>query len=216
MLRTLIRRLAGAPPVPPPNSWEANRAYVRVHPTAIIDPSATVKIFNPPNPPRACLEIGAGSHIFANFALLRPQATIRIGANCQIGSSHIIAAESIEIGDDVLMAWGITLMDNDSHALDWRHRRHDVRQAYDDYRADPGNLISNKDWSQVAAGPIRVGSRSWIGFDAALLKGVTIGENAVVAAHAVVVSDVPAYGVAAGNPARVVRQLEREGDGPAQ
>ena len=219
MIRALLRRMLGArpePTSPEPTSWQRYRDYVRVHPTAIIDPCAVVKIFNPPAPPRVCLEIGEGSHIFSTFVLLRPQASIRVGRHCQLGASHFVAAESIEVGDDVLMAWGITLMDNDSHALDWRHRRDDVRQAYDDYRANPENLISNKNWSHVAAAPIRIGSRSWIGFGAALLKGVTVGENAVVAAHAVVATDVPAYGVAAGNPARVVRQLEREGDGLAQ
>lgn len=213
MLRRFIRWLLGAPP-PPPSSWETYGAYVRIHPTAIVDPSATVKIFNPPNPPRICLEIGAGSHIFANFALLRPKATIRIGANCQIGGSHFVCAQSIEVADDVLMAWGITLMDNDSHALDWEHRKNDVRQCYEDYLADRGNLIRNKDWSRVAIGPIAIGPRSWIGFNAAVLKGVTVGANAVVAAHAVVVEDAPPFSVVAGNPARVVKTLDQAAAGP--
>lgn len=188
-------------------TWDRYRQFVRVHPTAIIDPSATIKIFNPPAAPRVCLEIGEGSHIFGHFALLRPEATVRIGARCQIGASHFICADSIDVEDDVLMAWGITLMDNDSHALDWAHRKDDVRRAYEDYRADPGNLISRKDWSHVATAPIRVGSRSWIGFNAAILKGVNVGANAVVAAHAVVTSSVAPFEVVAGNPARVVRTL---------
>jgi acetyltransferase-like isoleucine patch superfamily enzyme len=186
-----------------------NRRYVKVHATAIVDRVATVRIFNPPEPTRVCLEIGEGSHVFGHFAVLRPHATIRIGARCQIGHSHLICAEGIDVADDVLMAWGITFMDNDSHALDWAHRSNDVRQAYDDYRADPSNLIRHKDWTHVASAPIRVGARSWIGFNVAVLKGVTIGENAVVAAHAVVVDDVAPYTVVAGNPARVIRTLAR-------
>jgi galactoside O-acetyltransferase len=207
MLKRIIRRLRGVAAVPPVSSWERFRDYVDIHPTAIIDPHATLRIFNPSTPARPCLVIGAGSHIFGNFALLRPEARIVIGERCQIGSSHFVCADSIEVGDDVLMAWGITLMDNDSHALDWEGRRDDVRRAYDDYLADPSNLIRNKDWTHVATRPIRIGSRSWIGFNAAILKGVTVGENAVVAAHAVLTADAAPFSVVAGNPARTVRTL---------
>ena len=205
MIRRLLKRFAGSHA--PQESWHRYRAYVAIHPTAIIDPCATLKIFNPPHPARPCIEIGEGSHIFGNFALLRPQATIRIGARCQIGQSHFVCADRIEVDDDVLMAWGITLMDNDSHALDWEYRSADAKRAYEDYRRDPSNLIRTKDWSHVAASPIRVRRRSWIGFNAAVLKGVTIGDNAVVAAHAVVSADVAPFDVVAGNPARVVRSL---------
>lgn len=209
MIRGLLRRIAGGSPAQ--SSWLRYRDYVKIHPTAIIDPSATLKIFNPPHPPRPVLEIGEGSHVFGQFALLRPQARIRIGARCQIGFSHFISAESIDVADDVLMAWGITLMDNDSHALDWKHRGDDVRRAYDNYRADPSNLIRTKDWTHVPTGAIQVGPRSWLGFNAAVLKGVTVGANAVVAAHAVVTGDVAPFDVVAGNPARVVRSLDPQG-----
>jgi len=55
--------------------------------------------------------------------------------------------------------------------------------------------------------PIRLGRNSWVGFGACILPGVTIGEGSIVAARSVVAADVPAYVVAAGNPARVVRSL---------
>ena len=173
----------------------------------MIDPCASIKIFNPPDPPEICLEIGEGCHIFSTFSLLRPQSRIKIGRRCQLGNSHFICADSIQVNDDVLMAWGITLMDSDSHALDWSFRMDDVKRAYEDYRADQNNLIRSKDWSHVEMRSITIGPRSWIGFNAAVLKGVVIGANAVVAAHSVVVQDVPELSVVAGNPARVVRLL---------
>ncbi|HBN4333859.1 TPA: maltose O-acetyltransferase, partial [Escherichia coli] len=55
-----------------------------------------------------------------------------------------------------------------------------------------------------------IGDNVWIGFQAAILKGVTIGEGAVVAARAVVTKDVPAWSVVAGNPAKVVKEIPRD------
>jgi acetyltransferase-like isoleucine patch superfamily enzyme len=207
--KSLLRR-AGLLPDTGAASWARYREYVRIDPTAIIDPAANIKIFNPPDPPQICLEIGARSHVFASFSLLRPQARIRIGARCQLGVSTFVCADSIDVGDDVLMAWGITLMDNDSHALTWEGRKNDVMRAYEDYRLDAGNLIRNKDWSAVATKRIRVGDRSWIGFGASILKGVNVGAEAVVGAASVVTRDVPDGCVVAGNPARVVGGASNE------
>ncbi len=57
----------------------------------------------------------------------------------------------------------------------------------------------------VSRGDVVIGSDVWIGAGATILSGVTIGDGAVVAARAVVTRDVPPYGIAAGNPARLVR-----------
>jgi galactoside O-acetyltransferase len=205
---TGVRRLLhvlGVVPQPGPASWERYRRYVKIHPTAIIDPAASIQIFCPPDPPEICLEIGEYAHVFSTFSLLRPQARIRVGRRCQLGSSTFVCADSIDVGDDVLMAWGITVMDNDSHSLVWDERKNDVMRAYEDYRANPSNLIRNKDWSNVAAGAITIGDRSWIGFGASILKSVRIGAEAVVGAGSVVTREVPAGAVVAGNPARTVR-----------
>jgi galactoside O-acetyltransferase len=59
----------------------------------------------------------------------------------------------------------------------------------------------------VASAPIVICDRVWIGFDAVILKGVTVGEGAIVAARAVVTRDVEPYTVVAGNPAVLVRRL---------
>jgi len=72
------------------------------------------------------------------------------------------------------------------------------------------NPLASKDWSVVPTKPIRICDKVWIGMNAIILKGVTIGEGAVVAAGAVVTKDVPPWTVAAGNPARVVKCIEHE------
>ena len=54
--------------------------------------------------------------------------------------------------------------------------------------------------------PIKIGNHVWIGMDAKILSGVTIGDGAIIAAGAVVTKDVPAYSLAAGCPAKVVRE----------
>ena len=189
-------------------SWEIYKDYIKVHPSVIIAPSATIKIFNPPEPPEICLEIGEGSHIFSNFALLRPQSRIKIGKHCQLGNSQFVCAERIDLGDDVIMAWGITVMDSDTHSLEWEGRKSDVMLCYQDYTNDPGNFIKNKDWASVPIRPVSLGNRCWIGFNAAILKGVELGQNSVVGACSVVTKNVPDFCVVAGNPAKIIKQLE--------
>ena len=89
------------------------------------------------------------------------------------------------------------LLDHDSHSIDWEKRCNDVH--------DWNN--GQKNWKHIANAPVVVGDKAWIGFNVSILKGVTIGEGAVIGACSVVTRDIPAYAVAVGNPARVVRRL---------
>lgn len=118
-----------------------------------------------------------------------------------------MSAEQIEVGDDVLMAWNVTVMDNDAHALEWEDRATDAAVFLSDYVQDPENPLLNKPWHNVPRRGIRIGNKTWIGFNASILKGVDIAERAVVGAGSVVTRNVPARSVVAGNPARVVREL---------
>lgn len=188
-------------------SWDIYSDYVKIHPTVIIDPSASIIIFNPPDPPEICLEIGEYSHIYSTFNILRPNAKIKIGKRCQLGMVNFISAESIMIGDDVLMAWGITIMDTDSHAIEWKNRANDVSQCYKDYLQDRNNFIKNKDWSYVMSKQISIGDRAWIGFNASILKGVSIGQESIIGAGSVVVDDIPSFAVSMGNPAKVLKTI---------
>jgi acetyltransferase-like isoleucine patch superfamily enzyme len=166
----------------------------------------TIKIYNKSTIPKPMLTIEEYSHVYSTFNLMTNFATISIGKRCQIGNVNFIIANKIIVGDDVLMAWGITIMDNDSHSLNWDERKNDSSQGYRDYM-QYGNIIETKDWSKVVTKPISIQNRVWIGFNASILKGVTIGENAVIGACSIVTNDVPPYSVVAGNPARVIRKL---------
>ena len=69
------------------------------------------------------------------------------------------------------------------------------------------SLRGHKEWAGVKIAPVRIANRAWLGFNVAVLPGVTVGEGAVVGACSVVTRDVPAWTIAAGNPARVLREL---------
>jgi acetyltransferase-like isoleucine patch superfamily enzyme len=98
--------------------------------------------------------------------------------------TRISASDEITIGDSVMIANGVYLTDSDWHGLYDRTAR-DERVT-----------------------PVRIEDNVWIGDHATVLKGVTVGRNSVVAANAVVTRDVPANVVVAGNPARVVKELD--------
>ncbi len=129
----------------------------------------------------------------------REGSELSVGANSFVGGSKFVVAQRIEIGDDVLISWGCTIVDHDSHSLIWPERAQDVSNHYQ----------GRKDWANVKIAPVRIANRVWIGFDCIILKGVTIGEGAVVAAGSVVTKSVAPYTLVAGNPARPIRSLER-------
>lgn len=144
------------------------------------------------------LLVGQSSIVGSRLAFDRPGARITIGARTFIGKSLIVASKEVSIGDDVLISWGVTIVDHASHSIDAAEREHDV--------INWGG--GSKDWSNVPSAPVRIGNKVWVGFGAALLKGITIGEGAVIGAHAVVTRDVEPWTVVAGNPARIIKQLK--------
>lgn len=144
------------------------------------------------------LKIGNHCMIEGKFMSDRPGARFEIGDRTFIGKSLFVAANRISIGSDVLISWGVTVVDHDSHAVDFDLRRHDVA----------GWLMGEKDWSNVAIAPVKIGDKVWIGFGASILKGIEIGEGAIVAAGSVVTKNVAPWTLVGGNPARVIRTLE--------
>lgn len=97
---------------------------------------------------------------------------------------------AIRVGDHCLIASGVHIQDHDGHPLDALARR-------------AGKQIGAE---QVAE--VNIGDDVWIGSHAMILKGVTIGQRSVVGARSVVTKDVPPNVIVAGNPARVVRELD--------
>jgi acetyltransferase-like isoleucine patch superfamily enzyme len=98
--------------------------------------------------------------------------------------SRISASDEITLGNGVMMANGAYITDSDWHTI------------YDRTVRDERST------------PVIIGDNVWLGDHATVLKGVTIGANSVVAARAVVTRDVPANVVVAGNPAKVVKELD--------
>jgi len=191
------------------NSWSEFRDLVAVHPDAVIDESAVFNVLCRPTEARKLLRIGEGSHIFATFSILRPEANIRVGARCQLGRSQLVSAVSIDVGDDVIMSWGVTVLDSDNHSVYWDERRGDVERVRRGYRDSGGTDIApNHDWSKVKMAPVRIGSKAYIGCNVTILKGVCIGEGAVIGAGSVVTRGVAAWHMAAGNPCRELRAIE--------
>jgi acetyltransferase-like isoleucine patch superfamily enzyme len=99
-----------------------------------------------------------------------------------------------------LISWNVVLMDSRRIPEDVRGRRFALERAV---TYSPRRVAA-----EVPANPIKIGANVWIGFDCCILPGVTIGDGSVVGARSVVMENVPAFSVAVGNPARVVRQLE--------
>jgi acetyltransferase-like isoleucine patch superfamily enzyme len=109
-----------------------------------------------------------------------------------------VVNKEILIEEDVRIATGAQFRDSDAHPRDAARRIAGMRPDLDEIR------------------PIRVCRYAWIGSDAMIMKGVTVGEGAIVGAQSVVVTDVPPYTVVMGNPARlVVKGLTPVGEAPA-
>ena len=155
------------------------------------------------------LSIGKHGMIGGSFIFETSTGKITVGDRCHIGGGQFISRKSISIGNDVTIAWDVTLYDHNSHSIYWDERRNDTEQEYKDF-LETGDECRNKDWSVVKSAPIVIKDKAWLGFGVTVLKGVTIGEGAVIGAKSVVTHDIPSWTVAAGNPASVVKRIEHE------
>ncbi len=149
------------------------------------------------------IRIGRNCIIMGELSLYGHGGRISIGDWCFVGgNSRIWSGGSITIGDRVLISHNVSIFDNDTHPFDPVERHRQFVAIYE--RGHPADL-------DLAEAPVVIGDDAWIGASATVLKGVTIGEAAVVAANSVVTRDVPARTIVAGNPARPVRTLEEVG-----
>ena len=118
-----------------------------------------------------------------------PGARIILGDGVILGGTIIVARKSVEIGDGTGVGANVVIADSDFHVVWPPERRFDLAPIEE-------------------AKPVKIGRRVWIGYGAIILKGVTIGDNAVIGAGSVVTRDVPANTLAAGSPARPIRRLD--------
>jgi len=145
--------------------------------------------------------IGEFGWIRGELRVTHPRGRLEIGHHVVIGrQTRIWASLDIHIGNFVKIAHAVDIHDNDSHPLDARLRGQDA-EAFCERREPP-------DLYRIEAAPVRIEDCAWICFKASILKGVTVGRGAIVAAGAVVTKDVEPYTMVAGNPARFVKRLE--------
>jgi acetyltransferase-like isoleucine patch superfamily enzyme len=132
---------------------------------------------------------------------LGPSSRVVIGELSTVNGAWFISDAGIEVGDHCLLSWNVVLMDTYRVPREADRRRELLRQvaATADRRLPPS----------AEARPIRLGSNGWVGFDSCVLPGVMIGDGAIVGARSVVIDDVAPYTVVAGNPARMIRSLDR-------
>lgn len=113
------------------------------------------------------------------------KSKITIGNNCRINGAYIHAQKRITVGDNCVMASGISIIDSNGHELYSNDRTHGRDQASD----------------------IEIGSNVWIGLNAIILKNTSIGDNSVVSAGSVVSGHFPNNSLIMGNPGKVVKIL---------
>jgi len=130
-----------------------------------------------------------------------PKGSCTVGNFTLLNGALVMAEERIEIGSHCLISWNVGIADSDFHPLAPAQRiidSHALAPFFNDRPPRP----------EIRTAPVIISDNVWIGMNAVILKGVTIGENSVVAAGAVVTKSVPANVVVAGNPAVVTKQLD--------
>jgi len=118
------------------------------------------------------------------ISTIAPGARLSIGTRSGFSGTVIAAALDIEIGNRVLSGANVTITDTD-----WHGQQPDARDQ-------PG-----------ASAPVRICDNVWLGLNVMVLKGVTIGKDSVIAAGSIVTQSIPEGVIAAGNPAKVIREL---------
>ena len=155
---------------------------------------ATAQIHNPWDARN--IKIGQGSLICGELLLNRESAKITIGEWCFIGTgAKLWAIDRIAIGDHVFISHGVHILDNNSHSVELDDRA----AAFLELRRT-GTIAAEP----IDRAPVTIEDHAWIGFNAAILKGVTVGRGAIVGAGAFVTHDVAPMTTVVGNPARQV------------
>ncbi|UJA21933.1 acyltransferase [Thermoleophilia bacterium SCSIO 60948] len=136
------------------------------------------------------LRIGDGTLLEPGcWITMAPEAEIEIGRGCFLNRETMLAAlERITIGDHVMFANGCYVGDSD-------HRYDDPTRPITEQGFKPG-------------GEVTIGSNVWFGVNCVVTPGVTIGDRAVIGANSVVTKDIPPGVIAAGVPAKVIREIE--------
>lgn len=135
-----------------------------------------------------------------SFAL-GENGTCAIGEFTLMNGALVMAEERIEIGAYCLISWNVGIADCDFHPLEPAQRRIDALALAPYFKDRPPRPT-------LRTAPVIIRNNVWIGMNATILKGVTIGDNSVIAAGSVVTKSVPPDTIVAGNPAVQVKTFD--------
>lgn len=145
------------------------------------------------------IAIGENCYIRGELFVFAHGGRVAIGDWCYIGeNTRVWSAASIAIGNRVLVSHSVNIFDSLTHPIKASERHAQIRSIFG--HGHPRELDLNEQ-------AVNIHDDAWVGAGAFVLRGVTIGQGAVVAAGAVVTKDVPAFCIVAGNPATVIREL---------
>jgi galactoside O-acetyltransferase len=149
--------------------------------------------------PGMVLGDACGAYDRATF-VVGPRGRVTVGAYTVLNGVNILCNDRITVGAHCLLAWGAVLTDTwIERATSLEARRAAVRAAArDDRRPLP---------QAERPRPVTLEDNVWVGFDAVVLPGVTLGRGCIVGSKTVIAQNVPPYAVVVGNPARIVRML---------
>lgn len=148
------------------------------------------------------LSVGSGSLVRGVVTFARNGSSLLVGNNTAInGATSFSIASGVEIGNNVLISYECMIMDHDGHSADPDIRKKDLPDLLEG---------CSKAWETVKILPVRIEDSAWIGARSIILKGVTVGQGAIVAAGSVVTKSVPPFVIVAGNPAREVGKVRRD------
>jgi len=180
------------------NNYYTANSNIQFGNNVMIFPETIIKIYKN----TGIIRIGNETCVRGELELQLEGASILIGEKCYIGDhTRIWADESIMIGNRVLIAHNCNIFDSSTHPTDSEERAIDAENIIRKGIRKKANTLSIM--------PIKIENDVWIGSGSTILKGVTIGEGAIVGAGSVVTKNVPALSLVGGNPAKVIKMLEK-------
>ena len=177
-------------------------ATVVIDDTASVESAFSFHVYRSRHPGGVTIGRGASTYAGTLFDVGR-EGRVVVGDYVMVNGAHIICDAEVTIGAYTLISWNVVLMDS--------YRPHAVRSRRQGELRKVPHRVRRRALSVGPARPIHIGRNVWIGFEACVLPGVTIGDGSVVGARSVVATDVPPYTIVAGNPARPIRRLPRPG-----
>lgn len=173
--------------------------------TAIIGKDANISsevVINNHQKERSKIRIGEQSQIRGELLVFKHGGEIEIGSHCFMGEgSRIWSAKRIVIGNRVLISHNVNIHDNISHPLNAKERHEDFLHVFSTGLQDQVDLREDE---------VIIGDDVWIGFNCTILKGVKIGNGAIIGACTTITKDVPPNAIVVSNAEqRVIRFIDQ-------